>query len=115
MALDAGPLMRLGTRGSPSWPGFALRPDTLMQTGLIRSLIACRRGGPYVGAALEPQALAVAVMRDEVVPEGGVALLRPGLQPGHVVADELAAVLVIADEALVAVDVLVQPDGVEVV
>src|SRR5215217_2996360 len=26
MALDAGPLMRLGTRGSPSWPGFA--PET---------------------------------------------------------------------------------------
>jgi hypothetical protein len=22
MALDAGPFMRLGTRGSPSWPGF---------------------------------------------------------------------------------------------
>src|SRR3954454_471993 len=26
MALDAGPFMRLGTRGSPSWPGFA--PET---------------------------------------------------------------------------------------
>src|SRR3954469_25168489 len=70
---------------------------------------------PPLGAALEPQALPVTVMGDVVGPEGGVALLRPGLQPGHVVADELAAVLVVADEALVAVDVLVQPDGVEVV
>src|SRR3954469_8630783 len=70
---------------------------------------------PPLGAALEPQALPVPVMRDVVGPEGGVALLRPGLQPGHVVADELAAVLVVADEALVPIDVLVQPDGVEVV
>src|SRR3954454_17631774 len=39
-------------------------------------------------AALDPQALPVAVMWDVVVPECGVALLRPGLQPGHVVPDE---------------------------
>src|SRR5215212_10013690 len=66
-------------------------------------------------AALEPQALAIAVVRDVVVAEARVALPRPLLQPGDVVADELAAVLVVADEALEAVDVLVQPDGVEVV
>ena len=37
MALDAGPFMRLGTRGSPSWPGLSLRPDTLMQTDQTRA------------------------------------------------------------------------------
>jgi hypothetical protein len=68
-----------------------------------------------LGAALEPQALAVAVLRDVVLAEAGVALSGPFLEPGDIVADELAAVLVIADEALEAVDVLVQPDRVEVV
>src|SRR5215207_5382162 len=68
-----------------------------------------------LGAGLEPQALAVAVVRDVVVAEARVALPRPLLQPGDVVADELAAVLVVADEAVKAVDVLVQPDRVEVV
>lgn len=51
MALDAGPFMRLGMRGSPSWPGFdpetgyvdADCSDQLAET-------ACRRGGPYVCA-----------------------------------------------------------------
>src|SRR5215207_8211498 len=68
-----------------------------------------------LGARLEPQAFAVAVVRDVVVAEAGVALPRPLLQPGDVVAYELAAVLIVADEALEAVDVLVQPDRVEVV
>src|SRR4051794_25675548 len=54
-------------------------------------------------------------MRDVMVFEARVALPRPLLQPGDVVPDELAAVLVVADEAIEAVDVLVQPDGVEVV
>src|SRR5829696_658020 len=36
-----------------------------------------------LGAALEPKALTVAVMRDVVLPEAGVALPRPFLQPGH--------------------------------
>src|SRR5215212_12151307 len=54
-------------------------------------------------------------MRDVMVFEARVALPRPLLQPGDVVPDELAAVLVVADEAVEAVDVLVQPDRVEVV
>src|SRR3954469_14258351 len=54
-------------------------------------------------------------MRDVMVAEARAALPRPLFEPGDVVADELAAVLVVADEAVEAVDVLVQPDRVEVV
>ena len=31
------PFIRTGTRGSPSWPGSSLRPDTLMQTAQIQA------------------------------------------------------------------------------
>src|SRR3954469_1249465 len=47
MALDADPFMRLGTRGSPSWPGLSLRPDTLMQTDPTRSLEALADGAGH--------------------------------------------------------------------
>src|SRR5829696_8634076 len=53
MALDAGPFIRTGTRGSPSWPGS--NPET----GYVdadcsdqSAEAACRRGGPYVDVAL---------------------------------------------------------------
>jgi hypothetical protein len=49
MALDAGPFMRLGTRGSPSWPG--LDPETGYVDADCSDQVAktaCRRGGPYV-------------------------------------------------------------------
>src|SRR5829696_5609683 len=53
MALDAGPFIRTGTRGSPSWPGS--NPET----GYVdadcsdqSAEAACRRGGPYVEGAL---------------------------------------------------------------
>src|SRR3712207_2344889 len=41
--------------------------------------------------------------------KGAPPLPRPLLQPRHVVADELAAVLVVADEPVVPTHVLVQP------
>ena len=66
-------------------------------------------------AALQPQAFPVAVMRPVVLAECHIALGCPVLQPAHIVADELAGVLVIADEAVKAGDVLVQPDCVEIV
>src|SRR5215204_1395437 len=53
MALDAGPFIRTGTRGSPSWPGS--NPET----GYVdadcsdqSAEAACRRGGPYVDGTL---------------------------------------------------------------
>jgi hypothetical protein len=49
MALDAGPFMRLGTRGSPSWPG--LDPEAGYVDADCSDQVAktaCRRGGPYV-------------------------------------------------------------------
>jgi hypothetical protein len=49
MALDAGPFMTLGTRGSPSWPGFD--PETGYVDADCYDQItktACGRGGPYV-------------------------------------------------------------------
>src|SRR5215218_1814469 len=53
MALDAGPFIRTGTRGSPSWPGS--NPET----GYVdadcsdqSAEAACRRGGPYVEGAV---------------------------------------------------------------
>src|SRR5215204_6534772 len=52
MALDAGPFIRTGTRGSPSWPGSK-------ETGYVdadcsdqSAEAACRRGGPYVDGTL---------------------------------------------------------------
>jgi len=60
-------------------------------------------------------ALPVAGVRDEVPAIGGPPLGRSLLEPGHVVPDELAAVLVIAHEPLKPAHVLVQPDRVEVV
>ena len=39
-----------------------------------------------------------------MVAERHVALARPFLEPAHIVADELAGVLVVADEAVMAVD-----------
>ena len=38
MALDAGPFMRLGTRGSPSWPGFDPETGYVDADSQIRSL-----------------------------------------------------------------------------
>ncbi|MBO9102504.1 hypothetical protein, partial [Rhizobium sp. L58/93] len=32
MVQAAEEVMRIETRGAPSWPGFSLRPDTLAQT-----------------------------------------------------------------------------------
>src|SRR5829696_7208859 len=53
MALDAGPFIRTGTRGSPSWPGS--NPET----GYVdadcsdqSADAACKRGGPYVDGTL---------------------------------------------------------------
>src|SRR5215208_8352471 len=53
MARDAGPFIRTGTRGSPSWPGS--NPET----GYVdadcsdqSAEAACRRGGPYVDGTL---------------------------------------------------------------
>src|SRR5579863_6846138 len=78
MALDAGPFIRRGTRGSPSWPGFD------PETGYVDAdcsdqvaEIACGRGGPYVCA------LAVAVDLDDGGVDHGVLhvrLVRDGIK-----------------------------------
>lgn len=41
--------MRIGTRGSSSWPGFIPEPDTLAQTGHVSSnmLLADRAGHTF--------------------------------------------------------------------
>src|SRR3954471_7083092 len=45
MALDAVPLMRTGTRGSPSWPNASAgRPDTFLQTAQPRETSHLRTG-----------------------------------------------------------------------
>ena len=51
MALDAGPLMRIGMRESPSWPIAKLKGRIRFRR-LFRptSNIACGPGGPYVSA-----------------------------------------------------------------
>ena len=47
-------IMRIRLRGSPSWPGYHPRPDTLMQTEPAPDdNHPCGRGGPYVGISAE--------------------------------------------------------------
>src|SRR4051812_47841722 len=53
MALDAGPFIRTGTRGSPSWPGSNPETGYVDADCSDRSAeAACRRGGPYVDGTL---------------------------------------------------------------
>jgi hypothetical protein len=66
-------------------------------------------------AVLQPQAIPVAVMGYVVIAEGDIALACPLPQPGDIVADIFPAVLGIANEAVVARDILVKPDDVLIV
>src|SRR4051812_34167312 len=53
MALDAGPFIRTGTRGSPSCPGSNPETGYVDADCSDRSAeAACRRGGPYVDGTL---------------------------------------------------------------
>src|SRR5215469_11599675 len=95
MALDAGPFMRLGTRGSPSWPGFD------PETGYVDAdcsdqiaEIACRRGGPYVCAGGRD----MAADRGAVDAVAGIVRHRLGQRGGHCLPD---AGFAPASEALV--------------
>ena len=52
MALEAGPFMRIGTRGSPSWqrPSSRHAGYVCADCSSFHPIVACNRGGPYVCA-----------------------------------------------------------------
>src|SRR5215213_5003715 len=92
-------------------PFMMLSPASTTSDNLIH------RRSPYglLSATFKPQAFAVAVVRQVMLAKRRIALPRPITQPGHIMPDKLARVLVVADEAVESIDVLVQPDRVEVV
>ena len=83
MALDADPLMRHETRGSPSWPGFD--PETGYVDADCSDLIAetpCRRGGRAIRFKYRLGAIILGMMarpRRELAEPQGAQLLAQRL------------------------------------
>src|ERR1700750_794177 len=85
MALDAGPFMRLGTRGSPSWPGF------VPETGYVDADCSVQTVGNCLQAGRAIRFAALWRSGCQGSPLSGPAHAPPLCAPGHIGPDAVVA------------------------